>query len=81
MCDLGGAADEPGLIGATVHEAADKPSLGGGRWYVLPDETTYFQPFDGTLRLALVPAFTLREMPTWTEVTSLDLEVPTAAGG
>ncbi|MBE1577701.1 hypothetical protein [Amycolatopsis roodepoortensis] len=55
------------LTGATVYEAADKPSLGGGRWYVLPDDTTYYQPFDGVPRPALV-ASTLRDMPTWTEV-------------
>ncbi|MFI7121855.1 hypothetical protein [Amycolatopsis sp. NPDC049868] len=62
--------DEPDLTGATVYEAADKPSLGGGRWYVLPDDTTYYQPFDGTLRPALVTASTLRDRSTWTEVTS-----------
>ncbi|RSN44903.1 hypothetical protein DMC64_18630 [Amycolatopsis sp. WAC 04197] len=60
--------DEPDLTGATVYEAAEKPSLGGGRWYVLPDDTTYFQPFDGVPRPALVAASTLRDMPTWTEV-------------
>ncbi|KZB82725.1 hypothetical protein [Amycolatopsis regifaucium] len=62
--------DKPDLTGATVHEAADKLSLGGGRWYVLPDDTTDYQPFDGTPRPALVAASTLRDMSTWTEVSN-----------
>jgi hypothetical protein len=36
--------DEPDLTGATVFEVADRPTIGGGRWYILPDDTTYFRP-------------------------------------
>ncbi len=37
-------AEEPDLTGATVYEAEGRPSIGGGRWYVLPDDTSYFKP-------------------------------------
>jgi hypothetical protein len=60
--------DEPDLTGATVYEVADRPAIGGGRWYVLPDDTTYFHPADGDLRPSLITAHTLRERPTWTEI-------------
>lgn len=64
------AVDEPDLTDAKVYEVSDKPTLGGGRWYVLPDDTTLFQPFGGDVRAALVTASTLRSMPTWREVAS-----------
>ncbi|WET82573.1 hypothetical protein P3102_15870 [Amycolatopsis sp. QT-25] len=53
-----------------MYEVAEKPSLGGSRWYVLPDDTTYYEPFDGTPRPALAASSTLRGMPTWTEVAT-----------
>ncbi|MFJ7216562.1 hypothetical protein [Amycolatopsis sp. NPDC098790] len=61
-------AEEPDLTGATVYEAAEQPSIGGGRWYALPDDTTYFKPTDGQLRPSLIPAHTLRDRPAWSEV-------------
>lgn len=62
-------AEEPDLTGATVYEAAERPSIGGGRWYALPDESTYFEPTGGQLRPSLIPAHTLRDRPAWVEVT------------
>ena len=61
-------AEEPDLTGATVYEAAGRPSIGGGRWYALHDDTTYFKPTGGQLRQSLIAAHTLRDRPTWTEV-------------
>lgn len=37
-------AEQSDLSGATVYEAAERPSIGGGRWYALPNDTTYFKP-------------------------------------
>jgi hypothetical protein len=62
-------AAEPDLTGATVYEVADRPSIGGGRWYALPDDTTYFKPTGGQVRQSLIAAHTLRDRPAWTEVT------------
>jgi hypothetical protein len=61
-------AEEPDLTGATVYEVAGRPSLGGGRWYVLPDDRAFFRPTDGEPRQSLITAHTLRERPFWTEV-------------
>ena len=63
-------AEEPDLTGARVYEAEGRPSIGGGRWYVLPDDTSYFKPTDGPLRPSLIAAHTLRDKPAWTEVAS-----------
>jgi hypothetical protein len=60
--------EEPDLTGAKVYEVAERPSIGGGRWYVLPDDTTYFHPAGGDLRQSLITAHTLRDRPTWTEI-------------
>ena len=50
-----------------MYVVADRPSLGGGRWYVLPDDATYFLPDGGELRPSLIAAHTLRGRPSWTE--------------
>ena len=60
--------EQPDLTGATIYVVAERPSLGGGRWYVLPDDTTYYQPDEGELRPSLIAAHTLRDRPTWDEV-------------
>lgn len=61
--------EAPDLTGAKVYEAAERPSIGGGRWYVLPDDSTYFLPTGGELRQSLITAHTLRDRPAWTEVS------------
>jgi hypothetical protein len=61
--------EAPDLTGAKVYEVAERPSLGGGRWYVLPDGSTFFRPTGGELRQSLITAHTLRDRPTWTEVS------------
>lgn len=33
--------EKPDLTGAKVYEVAERPSLGGGQWIVLADDTTY----------------------------------------
>ncbi|WP_370964738.1 hypothetical protein [Amycolatopsis sp. cg9] len=60
--------EEPDLTGAMVYEVAERPAIGGGRWYILPDDSTYFMPTAGELRQSLIAAHTLRDRPTWTEV-------------
>ena len=61
--------EQPDLTGAKTYVVAERPSLGAGRWYVLPDDATYYQPDDGDLRPSLIAAHTLRDRATWAEAS------------
>jgi hypothetical protein len=50
-----------------VYEVADRPAIGGGRWDVLPDDSTFFLPTEGALRPSSITAHTLRDHPAWVE--------------
>lgn len=57
------------LTGARVFVEAGTP-IAAGRWYRLPDDSVIYQrPSGERVYPAVVPAETLENSPTWSEVT------------
>jgi hypothetical protein len=63
------AASAPDLTGAVTYAESNSGSIAHGRWYVLDDDTVYFErDSTGELVRSLIAASTLRTSPTWTVV-------------
>lgn len=65
--------DVADLAGAEIYVETADPPVAGGRWYVLSDDTVFYQRRDGGFNpTTVVPAATLRTNLSWRSAGVMD---------